>query len=615
MKTLEDILKKTSEEQLKEIASLLSIKSINENRLRNTLLNIFSLSKVMSTFTPEELIILKLLYSDNDGISFGEIQKKTGIDVQQIEASMNVLSNNLFAYITKNRQLLNKKMDKAYCIEEIAETFKISSYNDIKEYLQNSQEKMISSPSGANALLKIKDQKNISIIKELIEKGGISSIKELSDIYQNPDYEKRILDLIDKKILRYFYIITDSVNIYIALCEDILPHMSSLFTEKTEPVAINNSFNSIINLLHAYDSISSFGLFLTKQGRFRKIDIKKIADKMLNTKDSKGEQVNKEETSLFSLQLLNILECLKIDRDIGLVSLKKIADKLDDPVQMLKAIFNRIIGGHRSDDIFTSGIAIPDPADIKIILPILQKLKKSDSHYLNLLFTISESINNVKKLEKLVPISPEEEARRFHDLIDFLTITGVLGVDQGQLFITEEGKWLQAALGNKKYARDTDAKRCVYINPDFTLMIPDQELDPVSLYYLLAYTDIMKDDVIVEVAITKNSIINANKRGMYIERFIATLNRFAKNGIPQNLEFLLKEWTNQTIRIEISRSILMHSSHSSLLDEISYSSIAGLIIKRISENYAIIDKDSIDDIVKFSKKFDVVINIFENQDT
>lgn len=420
--------------------------------------------------------------------------------------------------------------------------------------------------------------------------------------------------LFDKKILRYFFIITDSVNIDIAICEDILPHVSSLFTEITKPVAINNSFNSIINLLHAYDSISSFGLFLTKQGRFRKIDIKKITDRMLNIKNSKGELINKEEISLFSLQLLNILECLKIDRDIGLVSLKKIADKLDDPVQMLKAIFNRIIGGHRPEDIFTSGIIIPDPADIKTILPLIQKVKKSDSHYLNLLFTMSESINNVKKLEKLVPVSPEEETRRFHDLIDFLAITGVVGIEQGKLFLTEEGKWLQAALGNKKYTRDADAKRCVYINPDFTLMIPDQELDPVSLYYLLAYTDIMKDDVIVEVAITKNSIINANKRGMYIDRFISTLNRFAKNGIPQNLEFLLKEWTNQTIRIEISRSILLHSSHSTLLDEISYSSIAGLIIKRISENYAIIDKDSIDDIVKFSKKFDVVINIFENQD-
>ena len=201
MKTLEDIFKKTSKEQLKEISSLLSIKSVNENRLRSALLNIFSLSKIMSTFTPEELTILKLLYSDNDGISFGEIQKKTGIDVQQIEASMNVLSNNLFTYITKNRQLLNKKMDKAYCIEEIAETFKISAHSDIKEYLQNSQETMIGSSSGTNALLKIKDQKNISIIKEIVEKGGITSIKELSDIYQNPDYEKRILDLIDKKIL------------------------------------------------------------------------------------------------------------------------------------------------------------------------------------------------------------------------------------------------------------------------------------------------------------------------------------------------------------------------------------------------------------------------------
>lgn len=614
MKTLEDILKKTPQEQLKEIASVLSMKSYNENRLKNSLHNIFSINRILSRFNSEELTILKLVYTDNDGISFGEIQKKTGFDIQKIESIMNVLSASLLVYITKNRQLLNKKMDKVYCIEEIAGILTISTYSDIKDYLQNAQDAMINTGESASPLEKIKDQKYIDLLKKIVMKGGISTIRELTDTGTDGDYEKTINSLIEKKILKFFFVISDSINTFIAVCEEVMPHAALLFNDNTKPSDASNSFSSVINLLHAYDSVSSFGLFLTKQGKFRKIDIKKISDRMLNIKNYNGEQLDREETAQFSLQLMNILECLKIDRDIGVVSLKKIADKLDDPVQILKALFNRILAGHRPADIFTSAIVIPEPGDIKTMLSIFQRLKRGECHYYKLLFTMSDRIASLKKNDRIETDEPEKENHRFQSLIEFLVITGTTGIEQGEIYLTEEGRWLQSALANKKYTRDTECSRCVYINPDFTLMIPDKEIDPVSLYYLLAYTDIIKDDVITEVAITKNSIVNANKRGMFVEKFISTLNRYAKNGIPQNLEFLLKEWTNQTIRIEITRSILIHSSHSTLLDEISYSSISGLIIKRISENYAIIDRDSIDEIIKFSKKFDVVINIFESQD-
>lgn len=616
MKTLEDILKKTPPQQLKDISSILSIKSYNETKLKSALLNIFSLNKILSNFSSEELGILKLIYTDNDGISFGEIQKKTGIDIQKIESIINLLAGNLLVYITKNRQLLNKKMDKVYCIEEIKAIFPISQCSDIRDYLQKTQDTMINEAAAASPLAKVKDQKSLDLVKEIAERGGIISVKELAEMSPAQDTERKILELIDKNMLRSFFIISETINTYIAICEEVMPHVISLSGESpiSRKSEINNSFNSLINLLHAYDSVSSYGLFLTKQGKFRKIDIKKISDRMLNLKNTEGETADQEEVALFSLQLMNILECLKIDRDIGLVSLKKIADKLDDPVQLLKALFNRLMAGNRPLDIFSSAIKIPESSDIKTILPLLQRVKKGDCRYFKLLFTISESISNIKKFDKIAAASSDSDGQRFNDLIDFLIITGVAGIENGELTLTEEGKWLHAALNSRKYSRDIEPSRCVYINPDFTLMIPDKEIDPVSLYYLLAYTDIIKNDVITEVAITKNSIVNANKRGMHIDRFIATLNKFAKNGIPQNLEFLLKEWTNQTIRIEISRSIILHSSHSALLDEISYSSISGLIIKRISENYAIIARDSIDDIVKFSKKFDVVINIFENQE-
>ena len=142
-------------------------------------------------------------------------------------------------------------------------------------------------------------------------------------------------------------------------------------------------------------------------------------------------------------------------------------------------------------------------------------------------------------------------------------------------------------------------------------MIPDKDIDPSSLYLIMAYTEMIRQDVVIEAAITKSSIINASKRGMNFEKFISTLKKYAKNEIPQNLEFLLEDWTKQTISINISRPVLLYSSHPNYIDELMYGTASKAVKERISENHVILHRENIDEVVKFSKKFDVILNIFE----
>ena len=59
---------------------------------------------------------------------------------------------------------------------------------------------------------------------------------------------------------------------------------------------------------------------------------------------------------------------------------------------------------------------------------------------------------------------------------------------------------------------------------------------------------------------------------------------------------------------------MIYSSHSTFIDEILYSNYSKAVLHRISENYAIISLDSIDDIVKFSKKYDIILTIFEDEE-
>jgi hypothetical protein len=150
----------------------------------------------------------------------------------------------------------------------------------------------------------------------------------------------------------------------------------------------------------------------------------------------------------------------------------------------------------------------------------------------------------------------------------------------------------------------------IYINPDFTLIIPAQELPSDALYHLLTHTDIIKHDVIINTVISRPAIVRAQKRGMTLNRFLETLGIYSKNELPQNLDFLLREWSNQTINIKISQHILLTSSHSEFIDELMLGIAKEGIIERISQTHALVRKEYIDEIIKIGRKKDAVISLF-----
>jgi len=615
MKTIDDILKRIQPEKQKELAQILNIKTSSEAKIREAMLNFFTLYRIISSFNRDEMSIFKILYSGNDGISFGEIQKLLSIDVDVIEKSVLNISGLMLAYVIKNRQMLNKKMDRIHCIQEISDIFNITDSAEVTEYLNKSAEILISKNESAPDEI-IKDEKSLEIVRSIVEKGCIIQSDNLIELYPAKDYEKKINELIEKGHLKIFNIISDKPYIYIGLNEKILPQAASYYKKKNlhDSVNVCNNFKAATNVIKAYDVISSSGLFLTKQGKFRKIDLKKISETMLDISLADGTLLLDEERAFISMQMLNLLKCLRLDRDIGIISIKNISEKIEDPLLIIKNILLKIQDGIKPGDEFRGEFNIPHYHGMKSILSILPGVKTIDFDYLKLIFLTSCTASHFKKLENDFENFINRSEELFEQSLNFLTICGLCETLNGKITLSESGKKINALLQNKKYHKDIEIKKCIYISPDFTLMIPHRDIDPVSLYTIMAFTEILKEDVVIEAAITKISIINAKKRGMNIEKFINTLKKYAKNDIPQNLEFLLDDWTKQTISINISRPILLHASHGSFIDEILYSSSSKTIMTRISENYAILDKDSIDLVVKFSKKFDAVITIFEEND-
>jgi len=612
MKTIDDILKRIQPEKLKKIANILNIRSLTKSKIKDSLLNFSGMYKIILSLDKNELKIFKLLYSDNDDISFGEIQKILNIDIDAIEKAVYNMSELMLAYIIKNRQMLNKKMDRVHCTQEITKIFNINENKDIAEYLNKTAELLLSNNNVKHEDI-INDEFSAKVIHSITAKGLIIQAENLAQLYPSKDDEKKINNMIETGLLKIFNIINDRPYTYIGLKETILCSAAAKYRKKNIPDSINvsNNFKTITNILKAYDVISSSGLFLTKQDQFRKIDIKKISEAMLEISLVDGKLISDETIAHISMKILNLLKCLKFDKDIGIISIKNISEKLNDPVAIIKSILLKFQEGAKFDSEFQEGFIIPNYSGIKNLLSILANVKSIDYNYLRLIFIVS-SAADFEKLETDFNNFITRIEEQFELSINIITILGLCNTITGKINLSEIGKKINALLNNKKYNKEFEIKKSIYISPDFTLMIPYRDIDPISLYIIMAFTEIIKEDVVLEAAITKSSIINAKKRGMNIETFISTLQKYAKNDIPQNLEFLLDDWTKQTISINISGQILLHTSHGSFIDEILYSNQLKSLITRISEHYAILDKDSIDIVVKFSKKFDAVVTIFDD---
>jgi hypothetical protein len=196
-----------------------------------------------------------------------------------------------------------------------------------------------------------------------------------------------------------------------------------------------------------------------------------------------------------------------------------------------------------------------------------------------------------------------------------LVFLGVVDYHQGTYFLSEAGADIFLSPAKSPQAsRQEQAQKCLYINPDFTILVPTQEVSSISLFHLLTHAEIVKQDVLLHARVSKGSIIKAQKRGMSLRFFMEALERHSKNQIPQNLTFLLNEWSTQTIRIDISLSILLKANHPSFIDELYLGKLKDAIIERISDRHVIISKKYIDDMIKVAQKKDAVISLFMDSD-
>ncbi len=626
MKSISEVIKKMKQEDLDVLAGLLNLKKGKDKDIITSMLSISGLSSLLSRLSSIELELIKIVYNKNESMTFGDIEKNLNIPIPEIERITENLCQKLLITRIKNRQMLTNKLDKIYRLKEISDLLNVSDNekiaNHLKKIINNlefyhrDKDRYSKNQPDFPEFDKLKD-----LIELIISSGFIIDLDSVKKIITRKSIDEILAAQMKFSIIKVFYSFEGSSSFYLSLNEEMVPNLIHKFASGPDTeLSVHNRYYAVLNVLNAFDTISTFGLFLTKQNIFRKIDKKRIADSMHSIYAANGDKELPEKCSALSLFFLYELQCLKLNKDIASISLKNLREDLPYPhmivARMLQALIN--YNPSRKNEYFPAPV---DPVKFRIISLIINNLIRLESAPPGFLKIVTLSGLKIDSYARTSELTGQfsRESSDFDEILNILSILGIIEIQKGLVMLSDVGQDMLPHMQVHGFNNEpihpvrqkTEPAKCIYINPDFSLIIPVDDISSSALYHILTHTDIIKQDFITHAVITKSAIVKAHKRGMTSKKFHEQLNIYSKNEVPQNLTFLLKEWANQTTNIKIFQAVLLKANQSSFFDEVMSGKLKEAIIEQISPSHAIINLDYIDEIIKVARKYDAVISIFE----
>jgi hypothetical protein len=606
---------------MEDLASLLGCAHATEKEITKAILSVNGINSVLSSLTKEERGILNSVYTEGgDGINLGGLAKQLDIGIPAIEKAANSLSNKLMVHVIMNRQLLTNKLDKVYAIEEIAICLNLEDMN-MGEKLRKLRTSLEQKKSGAE--LKHTDPVSGKILRFLTENGGIVFFNQIAPLLNGGDPGAAVEKAAGDALFYIHYSLLPDFNSYVIINEKLLPVMAAQQDAAVRSAAVagksatgasidvHNGYRFIINMMHAYDSISSYGLFLTKQMVFRKIDYSRIVNSMIRITGRNGAAADSAKICAMALFFLSALKCLRINKDSAGVNISPLREGLENPHILASQMLNALDSAKNSA-LFQPPHPLPPYKMTVLIIKILHSASGMDYNYLKILLLAAIIDADKKKLpETIANIAAKKE--EIDAGLDLLCMLGLIEIKDGNYLLSDAGYDTAEQLFKLKAADEEqpEPEKNIYLNPDFSLMVPLTEVSSACAFRIMAWSEIIKDDIILNTQISRSSIVTAQKRGLSPELFIKTLRDHSKNPIPKNMEFQLNEWSKQTLKITITNSVLIKSSRADFFDEIMYVKNLADSIEVIGTGYAIVHRKYLDDIIKVAAKHNAVISLFE----
>jgi len=165
--------------------------------------------------------------------------------------------------------------------------------------------------------------------------------------------------------------------------------------------------------------------------------------------------------------------------------------------------------------------------------------------------------------------------------------------------ITEPGRALLAADFSKTPGKP---KKQFVLQPDFEITV-QREFDRSDLFFVNRFSSRTEMDAVFKFQISKHSIARALQQGIDAKSIISFLRRHSSAGIPQNVEFSIKEWSAKFGNIRIKNAVILETADGFLMSEIlGLRKVAAGLKERVGQRAALIDPEQVDCLYRTLKR-------------
>jgi len=654
---LTEELSKLSGDQLKRIAEVWNPPKIPSDKKQLVVLlkkmseDEYFLKGVLEKLTPMQVMIFSTMIGSRTVLTLGEISRKIKVPVINVEQELAVIKHLMLVYQRKNRERLTNTLDKYYPFDEIkslvsidrndkGEKFQISikrelnqckfegvnpKYKALVGKFSNPKEGLklaVTSEVFEKILATLSDQE-INLLDEAFVNGGVLEIHSARIIIdeQKLPLEETLRKMHEFYILKDVYFIDERYVRALVIPIELFEYLKSnpLFPtvegvkERTEKT-ICNELDFSLNLKKMLLFISNKGLTLSQSEKLKQADLKRSESYILNLDLSlfpEKSQVHQIEIILPFLKYFDLVDL----KDENIVLNEAYEEFLKrDPLELIEELMHMIpeISEKRQvgSEVF---LPIEVPFFKKDILKkCLEVIVNQDGIYVKVLLA--------ELIREWVVMSPEFRVRSMKSLyiekktqiisaIFYMQIFGLLSVDYPKRRISI------SSLGNhyffKKDLKEEDEPGAVIVNPDGTLIAMPDKLSLKGLHVLKTFTKIKEIDRVYTFQITKDSLQDGLLLGHKPEEFTEFLTYVTKNRVPQNVMFLISDWTEDLPIVSIEEGVVLVETSDVKLTELLMGQLKGkkIIRKVLSDTALIVVKSKVQEVMDVCDKLEMIVKL------
>lgn len=593
MDKLTEAIENLSQDDIAYLRSSIDAQSPPSQRqqLLKELLTVRGMHNLLSRLVDEEIALLHELWKSKTGLTFSELSKLIQTEPDAIEHLALNLQKKALVFILKNRKHLNNRLDKIYLHQPVEE---ILSFMTEEEFHHHANALIKACTDGTAKNTADVPKKYLPMLQLLFDAGGIASFSRLIESSRLDDAAKLLQEAQEKEFIGIYQTPYTPFSTLCVMNEKTLRFFIRR-SEGTQSATVNNRYNLLTNVLHTYDIISSRGLYLTQQHDFRKADFKRVADALLPLYDHRGIAADPDDAARLCIMVLNRLGCVSVKKDVVHINLAGIEKELADPERFRSAALKASLRKSVDDTLFIPPYGMPTNDELSSLLDYLAQNEGVDFNVSRTSFILNRMLSAKTPRNRFADASAAP-GERFASSMRTALFFGLVSMEGGKCRVSPEDEEQQ--------------EPSAYINPDFSIMIPPDDLPASTLYRVLSCTDVTKNDVVIHCKITKESVLAAHKRRMHPEKYLAELEAHLKNGIPQNLVFMVKEWIAQSLELSIQECVIVKANHPSFIDDMMTGPLKTAVIERVSPVHAIVKRSMIDEIVKAGTKHNAIISLF-----